>query len=389
MSSGSKQQAPAPQPTSQTVQQETIPKFLQPYVTDVASRAQALSNRPYTPYQNQRIAGFDPMQLQAQQGLAGLQTPKEFEQAAREMRGLTRPPEFDTSLRNIAGMQRPGELDIAARNIAGMQSPEEYAMARALMQDPGKFGQQEADFYMSPYQSAVTDVAARKMQEEAARQQMQANLGAAKQGTYGGGRQAVLEGMRGRDLMTGMGDLYAQQLQAAFLNAQEQYERDRQARMMSGQGLAGLGTARQTADLNRYGALAQSGLQKQAADLERFGALGDAATRQQVLDLDRINALRDTGLSRQQEELTRLGAVGEAGRERQALDQSKLETAYQDFLRQRDYPMEQLGFYSNIVRGLPAPVSSTSTTYAPTPSTLNQLVGLAGAAASGYSAFNK
>jgi hypothetical protein len=287
MPTGGKQKQQAPQPTTQTVQQETIPKFLQPYVTDVASRAQALSNRPYQPYKNQRIAGFDPMQLQAQQGLAGMQT------------------------------------------------PEEFAQARALMQDPGRFGQQEADFYMSPYQSQVTDIAARKMQEEAARQQMQANLSAAKQGTYGGGRQAVLEGMRGRDLMTGTGDLYAQQRQASFLNAQEQFERDRQARMMAGQGLMSLGTGRQAADIQR------------------------------------------------------LGAVGEAGKDRQMLDQSKLETAYQDFLRQRDYPMEQLGFYSNIVRGLPAPVSSTSTTYAPTPSTLNQLVGLAGAAASGYSAFNK
>jgi hypothetical protein len=97
--------------------------------------------------------------------------------------------------------------------------------------------------------------------------------------------------------------------------------------------------------------------------------------------------LMSLGTGRQAADIQRLGAVGEAGKDRQMLDQSKLETAYQDFLRQRDYPMEQLGFYSNILRGLPAPVSSTSTTYAPTPSTLNQLVGLAGAAASGYNAF--
>jgi hypothetical protein len=244
-----------------------------------------MANRPYQVYGGNRIAEFDPYQTQAQQGIAGLKT------------------------------------------------PEEFAQARTLMQDPGRFGESEAAFYMSPYQAAVSDVAARKMQEESQRQQMAANLSAAKQGTYGGGRQAVLEGMRGRDLMTGVGDLYAQQRQAAFLNAQEQFERDRQARMTAGQGLMGIGTGRQTADLQR------------------------------------------------------LGALGESGKERQSQQQLKLDTAYQDFLRQRDYPMEQLGFYSNIVRGLPAPTQSSAITYAPTPSMTNQLAGLGLAGLGAYNAY--
>jgi len=286
MGKGSKQKAAPAQPTSQTVEQVTIPKYLEPYVTDVASRAQAISNRPYTQYQGQRIAGFDPYQTQA--------------------------------LLGIGSLQRPAEFDLA----------------RGLMQDPGKFTEQEAQFYMSPYESMVSDVAARKMREESERQQMQTNLSAAKQGTYGGGRQAVMEGMRGRDLMTGVGDLYAQQRQSAFENAQQQFERDRQARMGAGQGLAGLGVTRQGADLER------------------------------------------------------LGALGTAGAQRQGLEQLRYDTAYQDFLRQRDYPQEQLGFYSNIVRGLPQQMGSTTLTYAPTPSMTNQLAGLAGAAYSGYRAFN-
>lgn len=282
---GSKKSAPA-QPTSQTVEQVTIPKYLEPFVTDVASRAQALSNRPYTPYKGQRIAGFDPYQTRAMEGIAALQRPEEFD------------------------------------------------LAKGMMMDPGKFTREEADFYMSPYESMVSDVAARKMREESARQQLQTNLSAAKQGVYGGGRQAVLEGMRGRDLLTGVGDLYAQQRQAAFEQAQQQFERDRQARMAAGQGLAGLGVTRQGADLER------------------------------------------------------LGALGTAGAQKQGLEQLRLDTAYQDFLRQRDYPMEQLGFYSNIVRGLPQQMGSTTLTYAPTPSMTNQLAGLAGAAYSGYRAFN-
>lgn len=285
MGMGKQKAAPA-QPTSQTVEQVTIPKYLEPYVTDVASRAQAISNRPYVPYQGQRIAGFDPYQTQAMQGIASLQRPEEFD------------------------------------------------LARGMMREPGKFTREEADFYMSPYESMVSDVAARKMREESQRQQMATNLSASKQGTFGGGRQAVMEGMRGRDLMTGIGDLYAQQRQAAFEQAQQQFERDRQARMQAGQGLAGLGVSRQGADLER------------------------------------------------------LGALGTAGGQKQGLEQLRFDTAYQDFLRQRDYPQEQLGFYSNIVRGLPQQMGSTTLTYAPTPSMGNQLAGLAGAAYSGYRAFN-
>jgi hypothetical protein len=50
--------------------------------------------------------------------------------------------------------------------------------------------------------------------------------------------------------------------------------------------------------------------------------------------------------------------------------------AYADFLRQRDYPMEQLGYYSNILRGLPVGLGSTATTYGQPPSVASQVAGL-------------
>lgn len=285
MSGGSKK-AP-PQPTEQTVRQETIPEYLQPYVTDVARRAQALSARPYVPYRGQRLAGFAAPQVQAQRGIAALRTPTEFGGAARMMAGI---------------------------------SPE--------------FGAEQAEFYMSPYEKQVSDIAAREAREEAQRQQIAANLSAAKTGAYGGGRQAVLEAMRGRDVMRTVGDIYATGQQRAFEMAQSQFERDRQARLAAAQGLGALAT------------------------------------------------------TRQQAELQRLGAIEDVGARQQALTQAQRDIAYQDFLRQRDYPMEQLGFYSNIVRGLPAPISSTGITYAQTPSTATQLAGLASAGIGAYKAFS-
>jgi hypothetical protein len=46
-----------------------------------------------------------------------------------------------------------------------------------------------------------------------------------------------------------------------------------------------------------------------------------------------------------------------------------------DFLRQRDYDMERLGQFSNILRGLPVGLSTTNTTYATPPSFASQALG--------------
>jgi len=58
------------------------------------------------------------------------------------------------------------------------------------------------------------------------------------------------------------------------------------------------------------------------------------------------------------------------------MEQQLLDQRYADFLRQRDYPMEQLGYYSNLLRGLPMQLSSTQTTSAPPPSIASQIGGL-------------
>ena len=289
MSSGPKQ----PKETTQVVKNETIPDWLRPYVTDVAQRGQALSREAYQPYQGQRVAGFDPMQTKA------------FEQ--------------------IGAMQRPGELgqagDIYGR-VAGS----------AGQLDTGTFGEAQAKQYMSPYQQAVTDIAVRKAQEEAQRQQGLSQLGAAGRGSAGGSRQAVMDAMRLRGLTDTVGDLQAKGSQQAFAMAQQQFERDRRARMTQ-------------------------------------------AERDRQAELASARGLSGLGALTQQTDLQRLAAQQQAGAAQQGLEQQVLDQRYADFLRQRDFPREQLGFYSNLVRGLPAGLESSQITYAPPTSFGQQAVG--------------
>jgi hypothetical protein len=67
------------------------------------------------------------------------------------------------------------------------------------------------------------------------------------------------------------------------------------------------------------------------------------------------------------------------GAQQQALEQSKINQAIQDYAIQQQYPMMQLGFMSNMLRGLPMQAQTTQL-YQAQPSTLQQGIGLAGAA---------
>lgn len=222
--------------------------------------------------------------------------------------------------RQIAGLQAPGAFTTA-------EEAQEAGIQR-LLAAPGKFGTAQAEEYMSPYLQGVVDVQQRKAIDAAKKAQLDANLAAARQGTYGGARQALLTGARESGLRTQLGDIQAKGLQAAFENAQAQFERDRAAQMAAAQGLGGLGA--------QLGGL---GVQQQAAELDRLKTLGAYG------DLER--ALTQEGLS--------------------------AEAAYQ---RERDeFGQQQLGRFSNLLRGIPM-TGQTTTATTPPPSFAAQLSGL-------------
>ena len=237
----------------------------------------------------------------------------------------------------IAGFS-PGQLG-AQYETLGMRTPRQFGAASAgtaagsalgLGTAAGGLGAAFTDptQMMSPYMQGVVDVQKRKALEDAQRTQLGAGLGAARQGTYGGSRQLLAQMQREQALGQQMGDIQSQGLQAAYDAASKR-----------GQALGQLG---------------MQGLQAGLGGAEQLGRLGSA---QQAADLARIQA------------------QSTAGAEQQAMEQKHMDMAYADFLRQRDYPMEQLGYYSNLLRGLPVGLSSTQTAYAAPPSVGSQLAG--------------
>ena len=244
--------------------------------------------------------------------------------------------EFQTQVgRELAGLTLPGQYGLATQ--AGQ------AAAGAFQGLPGvttqDFGLAQAQQYMSPYQQAVTDIEQRQAIEAARQAQLGGNLAAARQGTYGGARQALLQAQREAGLRQQLGDIQTKGLQSAYTQAQQQFGADRAARQAAEQ-------ANLTAQLQGAAGLGQLA--------QTFGGLG---TQQLAGQLDITKTM---------------GAFGDLQR---SIQQQQMDAQRQALQDQAQYGQTQAGQLSNLLRGIPLS-DTTQTTTVPSPSFASQLTGL-------------
>jgi len=394
--SGGGSSGPQNSTSTSEVTTTTVPKYLRPYLTDVASRAQAESRTPYQTYGGQRNEGFNADQQAVMGNVRGMETPGQFGQASN-MYGAQGNLGYGAATQGLGGAgiaQGMGMSQAALGAMGGFGTAGQLAgqgntattqgMQRAFADStPQTFGAAQAQQYTNPFQQQVTDVALRQAREEATRQGNLANLSAAGRGTAGGTRQAVMDSMRNRDLSTQLSDVQMRGSMQGFENAQQQFERDQGRRMgsaklgatMAGQGFGAMGQAGQ-----QYGALSGQGYNAFGQSNQLLGQTGMQGLGQGAAGLAR------TGQAQQQADLARYNAQLSVGDKQQAFNQQQLDTDYADFLRQRDYGKEQANFYSGIVRGLPQQMGSTGIAYANKgqPSIGTQLTGLGAAGIGAY-----
>jgi hypothetical protein len=147
---------------------------------------------------------------------------------------------------------------------------------RPQLEGAGEFTGATAQKYMSPYMQQVVEVQKQKAIEDAQKTQLAQNLGAARQGTYGGARQLLAATEREKALGEQLGQIQATGTQAAYEQAAQQFERDRTAKLQV-QALetdVGLKTALANLDSNQ-----QAAVQNQAAQLQMQGLNADQALR--------------------------------------------------------------------------------------------------------------
>ena len=156
-----------------------------------------------------------------------------------------------------------------------------------------------ADSYMSPYMQNVVDIQQREAQRQADIAGTQQQSAATKAGGFGGGRDAIMRAEAARNLATQKGDIQAQGLQAAYQQAQQQFNAEQgyglQGQIANQQ--AGLTQGQQNlgANLGVQQLGVQTGLQTSLANLNNLqqanmqtssqaqqAALQDAAAKNQA-----------------------------------------------------------------------------------------------------------
>ena len=176
--------------------------------------------------------------------------------------------------------------------------------------------------YMNPYQTQVTQNVLDEMRRRSDIQGQQTSDAAVRAGAFGGARHGVQESERMRNL------------------------REQQSR-----------TAAEMGQQNYQQALAAAQAQK-AQQLSGAGAFGNIAGQQMQLGQQGIQGL------------TQAGGMGQ-----QQL-QKGMDIAYQDFLKQQQFPYTQAATLCNLLCGVPAAQMVTAYSQQPGPSMAQQIAGL-------------
>lgn len=313
------------EPTQVTQTQSGFAPEVAPYAQRLLGRAESLFDEDYQQYQPERVAQFSPLQ-----------------QMSYENAGLMQP---QGQLRDATAMA--GSAGLGALNTGYTYNPYQTKSFTS----PGM-----AESYMSPY---MNNVVARQ-QADAQRQgdiasQIQ-GAQAARSGAFGGSGDYLMRGQARNNLARQQGDIFAQGQQAAYQQGMGQFNAEQ----------AATGNAAQlNAQQGQFGAgLGLQGLQTALTASNTLGNLGGQQYQQGLS----INALQN-----------------QYGLQQQAQVQKDLDTRYQDFLGYQNYPYKQMGFMSDIIRGMPLTQTGSSVYQAP-PSTAQNIASL-GLGAAGISKF--
>jgi len=306
-----------PTPTQVQEYQTGFAPVIEPFATKLLADAQLQTDTdatPYMQYMRDRQAQFTPLQQQSFENAGLMQTAPQLGDATA-----------------MAGMAGLGALNT------------QYTFNPYQAQ---QFTGNNVQAYMSPYMQNVVErqQADAQRQADIARQTQGAQ--AARSGAFGGSGDFLMRSQAAGNLARQKGDIQAQGLQNAYQQAMQQFNQS-QAQNLAGQQL--------NAQQQQFGA----GLGLQGLQTAMTGA----------------KSLADIGQTQYGQNLGLLDVQNRFGAQQQQQMQNQLNTEYQDFLNYQNYPYKQLGFMSDMIRGLPL-TQQSQTMYQQPPSMVSQVAGL-------------
>ena len=369
--------------TNETTSYSTnLPEYAQPFFEEqmkqgarltynTDSRGNVTSVKPAPVYGGPRVAGFLPDQTAAQAKTRALRDPTQIAQGTYALnRGLIG---ANTAMGGLGAARGFTPGTITSEDVT--ETITDDTLTTDKFTDPGI-----AASYMNPYQQQVVDVQTQEARRQADIAKAGRGMGSIGRGTFGGGRQALMESEADRALATQLGQIQATGSQQAYQQGQQAFTQD-QARNLQMQ------QANQAADLQAQQLMQQGQQYNQAADLQMQGMqqTGDqfSADLNKQLGLSGLQAqstlggqLGQIGALDQQTDLQRIQALAASGGEQQRMDQENLNANKQRFLEEQNARKAALEYQSNILRGTAGALGSTNTQYAPAPSMASQIGGL-------------
>jgi hypothetical protein len=300
--------------------------------------------KEYTPYEGERVADFTEEQKRIQ----------------GEVAGMTRPEQFDAATAGLGTGQAMG-FGAAAQGLdqAFAYDPTKTTAERVNSQT---FGSDAASMYMNPYQQNVTDTALREARRQADILKNRGMAGSISRGTFGGARQALLQGEQERGVQQNLSDIQYRGMADAYSNAQKMFEAD-QARRQAAE-IANQGAGLKASELTQQGQQFAAGLGKD---------IGLAGLN---IGTDASKAMGALGATIQDADINRLKAQAASAGEIRTAEQQKLDQEYQAWQEAQNYQKNQLEYLSNILRGNAGALGSTQVQYTPAPSLASQVGGL-------------
>jgi len=312
-----------PQISQITQTQTSIPDYAKPFVENLLGQAQSYTDpyqNPYMQYMGERQAQFAPLQQMSYDNAAMMRAAPQLGDA--------------TAMAGTAGL--------GALNTSFTYNP------YVAQQFTGANVQQ----YMNPYMQNVVERQQQDAQRQADIARQTQGAQAARAGAFGGSGNMLANNQLNAQLARQKGDIQAQGLNTAYNQAMGQFN------AQQGQNQA---AAQLNAQQGQFGAgLGLQGLQTALTGANTLGSLGNTQYQQNM----GINQMQNQyGLQQQQQQ------------------QNILNNQYQDFLNNQNNPYKQMGFMSDILRGLPL-TQQASAMYQTPPSMGSQLIG-AGSVAAG------
>ena len=317
-------------PVSQIQEYQTgFAEPIRPYAERLLGKAELQTDtdlNPYMQYMGERVAQFTPLQQQSYENAALMQTAPQLGDA--------------TAMAGLAGL--------GALNTQYTFNPYQ----------PQQFTGDAVKTYMSPYVQNVVERQQQDAQRQADIARQAQGAQAARAGAFGGSGDYLMRSQAAGNLARQKGDIQAKGLQDAYQQAMQQFNTS-QAQNQAAQQL--------NAQQQQFGA----GLGLQGLQTAMTGA----------------KSLADIGQTQYGQNVGLLNLQNQFGGQQQQQVQNILNNQYQDYLNYQNYPYKQMGFMSDMIRGLPL-AQQSATMYATPPSMLSQVAG-AGIAAKGLGVFAK